>query len=60
MKNYSLAFRKDGKVTGYAELAKTKGQAIWNVLMRTDHEVEELMDIREVFSNAFDKIEKMW
>lgn len=53
MKNYSLAFRKDGKTTGYAELAKTKGLAIWQVLTRTDHEVDELIDVREVFSNGF-------
>ena len=53
VKNYSLAFRKDGKTTGYSELARTKGQAIWQVLIRTDHEVDELLDVREVFSNGF-------
>ena len=60
MKNYSLAFRRDGKSVGFAEVAKTKGQAIWQVLIRTDYEVEDLVDVREVFSNVFDKIENVW
>lgn len=53
MNNYSLAFRKDGQTTGYTELARTKGMAIWQVLVRTDHEVDELLEVREVFSNGF-------
>jgi hypothetical protein len=49
MKNYSLAFRRDGKSIGFAELARTQGQAMANVLGRTDYDLEDLMDIREVF-----------
>jgi hypothetical protein len=60
LKNYSLAFRRDGQTVGFAEMARTKGQAIWQVLVRTDYEVEDLLDVREVFSSQFDKIEKVW
>jgi hypothetical protein len=49
MKNYSLGFKRDGTAQGFAELAKTQGQAIANVLERTDYALEELIDIREVF-----------
>ena len=55
LKHYSLAFRADGKTTGYYEMARTMGQAIDQALDRNDYELDNLIDIREVFHAIGDK-----
>ncbi len=53
MRNYSIAFRKEGKTAGFAEVARTQGEAIAKILAKTDYEVEDLLDVREVFGASF-------
>lgn len=48
-RNFSLAFKRDDKAQGVAELARTPGLAIAQVIVRTDYELEDLIEIREVF-----------
>lgn len=49
MKNYQVVFKRDGKAIGYAELAKTLGQAIDKAIDRTDYELDEVIRASEVF-----------
>lgn len=51
-RNFSLAFKRDDKAQGVAELARTPGLAIAQAIARTDYELEDLIEIREVFSMA--------
>lgn len=48
--NYSVVFKDGPNARGFSALATTPGIAIAEWLEKTDYELEDLIEIREVFS----------